>query len=159
MVTSEINTASDRPKLGQSVHLVCFQYFCAIVDRLTGHAPIITASRARGNDAVEEAGLLNFTKDSGVILEKLNEVFGEKGTRLCLIQSVTSKPNGGYTIHLTECACSYGQKAEEPACSYTLGVIIGAVQAITGVRMQGVETACQSCGADTCVYEIAPILA
>ena len=158
MVTSEINTTFDRPKLGQSVHLVCFQYSCTIVNRLTGHAPIITASRARGNDAVEEHGLLNFTKDSGVMMEKLNGIFGEKGTRLCLIQSVTSKPNDGYTVKLTECACSYGQSAEELACSYTLGVIIGAVQAITGVRMHGTETACQSCGADTCVYQIDPIL-
>ncbi|MEM8531979.1 MAG: 4-vinyl reductase [Chloroflexota bacterium] len=156
-IADNITANVDRPTLGNAVDVICFQYLCNIVSDLTGRSPIIAASRARGYDAMNTAGFLGSTRDSTIMCEKLNSVLGPEGTHLCLIHTITNKPNGGYTVELSECACSYGQTSIEPACSYTLGVIIGAVQAITNTRMQGRETECQSCGADTCIYEIDPV--
>lgn len=147
----------ERTELGNEVNVICFQYLCHIVSDLAGRSPIIAASRARGYDAMEAAGFLGNTRDGAVMCENLNSVLGPEGTRLCLIHNVINKPNGGYTVELVECACSYGQTSIEPACSYTLGVIIGAIQALTGIKMRGYETECQACGADTCIYEIDPI--
>jgi predicted hydrocarbon binding protein len=47
-------------------------------------------------------------------------------------------------------------QTDEPMCVYTLGVFVGAVQAIVGRPMQGVELACQATGSPFCHYEIRP---
>lgn len=153
-----IDTATEiRPMLGSNVHLICFQYLCKITDDLTGRAPIITASRSRGIDAMTANGLADISQDPQVLCDKLNQVLGASGTRLCAVNRITSKPNSGYEARLSECACSAGFVSPEPACNYTLGVITGTIQTMTGMIMRGVETECQAMGVAKCVYQIDPI--
>lgn len=148
---------ADRPTLGSFMSLTCFQYLRVGTEEVADRAPIVAAGRKRGYDLVEGLGLLGSTQDSATIRDKLNAALGADGTRLCIVQSVTTKPEGGYEVRITEGACTAGQTSSTPHCAFTLGVFIGALHGITGVRMHGVETECCACGASMCVYHIDPI--
>lgn len=150
-------TAELRPALGSFMHAVCFQYLRLYTEEIAGRAPIIAAGRKRGLDVIELSGLLGSSSDAAQIQRSIGAILGAEGTRLCLLQSVTARPEGGYEIRLTESACTAGQRASEPMCAYTLGVFIGAVQGLTGQRMQGRETSCEACGDSICTYIIEPV--
>ena len=52
----------------------------------------------------------------------------------------------------------HGQKTEEPICSYTAGVLVGFVNALIDRRdVVCVERACQTQGAESCLFELLPI--
>jgi predicted hydrocarbon binding protein len=148
---------NDRSTLGDFMSVTCFQYLRLVSEEITGRAPIVAAGRKRGYDVIEELGLLGSANDGDDVRVKLDSVLGAQGTRLCIVQSVTAKPNGGYEVRIVEGACTANQKAPEPVCAYTLGVFVGAIHALTGRRMNGAETECSACGATACVYQIDPI--
>lgn len=146
-----------RPILGDFMSLVCFQYLRLITEEVADRAPIVAAGRKRGYDLVEQLGLLGSSQDGALIRERLDAALGAEGTRLCLIQSVTGLPEGGYEVRITESACTAGQRSSEPICAFTLGVFVGAIHAITGIPVRGREVQCSACGGDTCVYQIVPV--
>jgi V4R domain-containing protein len=146
-----------RPTLGAFMSLVCFQYLRVGTEEVAERAPVVASGRQRGYDLIEGLGLLGDTKDNETIRAKLDEALGVKGTRLCLVNSIQSKPNGGYEVRISEGACTAGQVSSQPHCAFTMGVFIGAIHALTGARMNGVETECCACGAAECVYQIDPI--
>ncbi|HEX5690878.1 MAG TPA: 4-vinyl reductase [Roseiflexaceae bacterium] len=148
---------NDRPTLGPFMSLVCFQYLRLGTEEVADRAPIVASGRKRGYDVVEGLGLMGSTQDAKVIRDKLDDVLGIKGTRLCNVKSVAPKANGGYEVRIDEGACTAGQTSSEPVCAFTMGVFIGAVHAITGTRMKGQETECCACGANECVYQIDPV--
>jgi hypothetical protein len=136
---------------------VCFQYLRTGTEEVADRAPIVAAGRKRGYDVVEGLGLLGSTTDPSVIRDRFDEVLGINGTKLCLIQKIVSKPNGGFELHITESADTAGATSSEPVCAFTMGVFIGAIHAITGTRMQGHETECCAAGATECIYQIDPV--
>lgn len=150
-------TTAIRPTLGDFMSLTCFQYLRVGTEDVADRAPIISSGRKRGYDLVESLGLMGKSHDPAYIQQQLAAALGADGTRLCILHSITTKPNGGYEVHLSEVACTAGQVASEPVCAFTLGVFIGAINAITGERMKGSETACCACGANECVYHIEPV--
>ena len=150
-------TMNTRPELGSFMNAVCFQYLRIYTEEVAGRAPIIAAGRTRGSDVVKALALSGTVTDAGVIQEMLDGVLGANGTKLCLIQGITPRPDGGYEVRLTESACTMGQTASEPLCAFTLGVFIGAIAALTSQRMTGREVECQACGAPMCIYHIDPI--
>lgn len=139
------------------MHMTCFQYLRTVTEDVAGRAPLIAAGRTRGYDLIESLGLIGSTADATMIKQKLASALGEQGTRLCLVQAIHAKPNGGYEVHITESACTAGQHTSAPLCDFTLGVFIGALHGITGNRMIGTETSCTACGQDECVYQIDPV--
>jgi len=146
-----------RTTLGPNMNLVCFQYLRIITEEVAGRAPIIAAGRKRGYDLAESLGLLGATSDATTIKNHLAAALGAEGTRLCLVESITSKDNGGFEVHIAESACIAGQHSNEPLCAFTLGVFVGAIHAITGTRMMGSESACSACGVPVCIYQVDPI--
>lgn len=146
-----------RPTLGPFMNMVCFQYLRIGTEEVADRAPVVASGRKRGYDVVVSLGLLSSTTDPKIIRDKLDEVLGVNGTRLCLVQDVVAKPNGGYEVRITEGADIAGLTASEPICAFALGVFVGAIHAITGTRMMGRETACCACGAKECVYQIDPV--
>jgi hypothetical protein len=150
-------TTPARPTLGPHMSLVCFQYLRVGTEEVAERAPIVAAGRKRGFDLVESLGLLGSINDAATMQARLDASLGANGTRLCLIQQIAPRPAGGYEVRLTEGACTAGQTANEPICAFTLGVFIGAISAMTGIRMRGEETTCSACGAPECVYQIIPI--
>lgn len=146
-----------RPTLGGFMSLTCFQYLRAGTEEVADRAPIVASGRNRGYDLVESLGLMGKVVDGAVMQQKLDEALGKEGTRLCLITSIRPNRNNGYEVRLTEGACTAQQHSSEPLCAFTLGVFIGAIHALTGVRMRGTETECCACGAAECVYQIDPV--
>jgi hypothetical protein len=147
----------NRPTLGPFMNLVCFQYLRIGTEEVADRAPIVASGRQRGFDLVEQTGQLGSTKDASVIRQKLNAALGVDGTRLCIVKSISVKPEGGYEVRIIEGACTAGQTSSTPLCAFTMGVFIGAIHAITGVRVKGYETECCACGAAECVYQIDPV--
>jgi predicted hydrocarbon binding protein len=146
-----------RPTLGSFMHAVCFQYLRIYTEEVAGRAPIVAAGRKRGYDVIEELGMLGSTQDAAQIKAKIAPILGEQGTRLCNLEQVTARPDGGYELQITESACTAGQRSSEPLCAYTLGVFVGALHALTGTRMTGREVKCQACGESACTYIIEPV--
>lgn len=121
----------NRPTLGPFMHVVCFRYLHDDAVELVGNALIIDAGRQRGHDIIEQLGSLSTNSDTDAIYKLLYDTLGPDGTRLCLVHSVKQTENGGYEVYSTECASPI----------YTLGVLIGAITAITGQKMSGKEVA------------------
>jgi len=149
-------TTNDRPTLGSFMNTVCFQYLRLGTEEVADRAPVIASGRKRGYDVIESLGLMGSTQDPKVIRDKLDEVLGVNGTKLCIVNKVTAKPDGGFEVRVSEGACAAGQTSSKPICTFTMGVFIGAIHAITGQRMRGTETECEACGAKECVYQIEP---
>jgi hypothetical protein len=139
------------------VDAVCFQYLRFHAEELMGRVPVIAAGRRRGYDVMVERGLAGVAADGPKLREVLDGVLGLDGTRLCLVRSVEPLAAGGFEVRITESACTVGRQADEPVCAYTLGVFMGALQAVTGTPLQGEETRCQATGAEECVYLLRPV--
>ncbi len=149
--------ADQRTTLGQFMSLTCFQYLRVGTEEVTGRAPIVAAGRKRGHDLIESLGLLGTTQDAATIQNTLATALGIDGTRLCIVNSIVPTGNGGYTVKISEGACTAGQAASEPLCAFTMGVFVGALQGITGLQMRGRESVCSACGAEACEYQIEPV--
>ncbi len=147
----------ERPTLGPFMSLVCFQYLRIGTEEVADRAPVVASGRQRGYDLVEGLGLLGSTQDGEAIRAKLDEALGVNGTRLCMVKSIQPKSDGGYEVRISESACTAGQVSSQPHCAFTMGVFIGAIHALTGTRVKGVETQCCACGADECIYQIDPV--
>lgn len=150
-------TSIARPTLGPMMSLTCFQYLRIGAEEVADRAPVVSAGRKRGAELVAELGLQGSTTDPATIHTLLDTALGVNGTRLCLIKGVAATPDGGYEVRLTEGACTAGQSSTEPLCAFTLGVFVGAIQALTGKTLRGRETACCACGAPECVYRLDPL--
>ncbi|EFO79271.1 hypothetical protein OSCT_2852 [Oscillochloris trichoides DG-6] len=112
----------------------------------------------RGQDIVKGLGLEGKVQSAADIQQHLAKILGIDGTRLCLVQKVVAKDNGGFEVHITEGACTAGvHDAPEPHCAFTMGVFIGSISSFTGKRMTGKETMCTGMGAAECVYQIDPL--
>lgn len=148
---------SKRPILGDFMSVTCFHFLRVGAEDIAGRVPIVAAGRERGSNVAEELGLAGATKDAAVIYEKLKAALGAEGTRLCIVEAVTAKPNGGYEVQISESACSAGVTDSEPHCAYTMGVFVGALSTITGQRMKGTESACSAMGGPRCIYQVDPI--
>lgn len=148
---------ADRPTLGGYMSLICFQYLRVGTEDVADRAPIVASGRKRGYDLVESLGLLGSTTNDEEIRTKLDEALGVNGTRLCLVKGVQSRDGGGYEVRISEGACTAGQVSSQPHCAFTMGVFIGAIHALTGTRVNGVETECCASGSPECVYHIDPV--
>jgi hypothetical protein len=111
--------------------VVCFRYLHDDAMDLAGTALIIDAGRQRGRDLIEELGLIGKFTGADDLLHHLHTALGPDGTRLCLIEQVIQKDNGGFEVHSVENASPL----------YTLGVLIGAISSMTGKTMLGEEVA------------------
>lgn len=147
---------NQRPTLGPMVSATCLQQLRMYTEDLAGRGPVLGAGRLRGRAVIADLGLEGSQLDDDKLLSVFVETFGINGTRLCLVTGVSSDDSGAYVVQLVEGACTHQQQTTEPMCAYTLGVFIGALQAITGTVMQGRETSCQAVGDLTCTYLIRP---
>jgi hypothetical protein len=138
------------------VSAVCLQQLRIHTEELTGRGPVLGAGRLRGRGIIADLGLEGSQLDDDKLHRLFIDTFGLEGTRLCIVTRVASDGAGGYELQLVEGACTHQIQTTEPMCAYTLGVFVGALQAVTGVVMQGTETECQAMGHPACVYRIRP---
>ena len=139
MTTFTETGTNGRSELGPFVAAECLQLMRLHVEDMVGRGPLLGAGRMRG------AGLID-------------EALGPDGTKLALVDDITEE-NGVYTVTIHEGACSFNRQSDEPMCTYTLGVFVGAIGAMIDQTMSGKEIACQAMGDDHCVYKIQPHIA
>ena len=148
-----------RPTLGSFMSLTCFHYLRHGAEDTAGRALIVASGRQRGMDVVASLNMRGEVTDPEEMRKVLSQILGEEGTRLCLVDSIKAKSNGGYEVQISEGACTAGvSDATEPYCAFTLGVFVGAISAFTGQRMNGKETTCAAMGNSICVYQVDPIV-
>jgi predicted hydrocarbon binding protein len=138
------------------VSVSCLQQLRIYTEDLAGRGPVLGAGRLRGRGVIAELGLDDASLDDEKLLSLFVEVFGINGTGLCRVVGISSDGAGAYVVQLIEGACTHQMQATEPMCVYTLGVFMGALQALTGAVMQGTETTCEAKGDSMCTYVISP---
>jgi predicted hydrocarbon binding protein len=143
---------SERPTLGDFMSTECFRYLRIFGEEAAGRSFIVYAGKQRGislQDALKGLSADNAPE----IVEKLNLLVGEKGTRLCVVDQFEAT-DGGYRFTISESACSFGMRTDEPNCAYTMGVFLGITETITGRRFTVNESECEATGHAHCIYNL-----
>jgi len=133
-----------RAALGDFSSVVCFKaVIVGVEDTLgpDGAAVVFTrAGKVRGKALVAELGLTG----SQIAIEKLagtlNAALGQDGTRLCGV-SRSYIEDGNVVIETQDTVCSAGEpQGSDRKCTFTLGAIWGALEAITDTMFLGEQT-------------------
>lgn len=144
-------TQTVRPQLGDFMSTECFKYLRQGAEDTAGRALIIAAGRQRGLSLADM--LKGIADDDTAITAALCQALGKDGTRLCIVDEV-KKTESGYTVRISESACSSGVHSDVPNCAFTLGVFIGALETVAKRRLNARELECVAMGNAHCVYEL-----
>lgn len=131
-----VATKTMRSQLGDFSSIVCFKaVITGVEDTLgpDGAAVVFTrAGKVRGHNLASELGISLSHIPVEQLAGVLNQAIGKDGTRLCAV--IKSYQDGEHIIIETQdTVCSAG---EEPGstrrCTFTLGAVWGALEAVTG---------------------------
>lgn len=133
-----------RPELGDYNSIVCFKsVITGIEDTLGTDGAAVAFTRAgklRGHALASELGVAGAKVPVEQLAELLNKALGKDGTRLCAVRSVT-KQGDDLIVDTQETVCSAGEPAgSDRNCTFTLGAVWGALEAIEGVTYLGEQT-------------------
>jgi hypothetical protein len=133
-----------REKLGDFSSVVCFKaVIVGVEDTLgvDGAAVVFTrAGKVRGVDLATSLGLAGKNPPVDQLAVALDAALGSDGTRLCRVEKAATD---GETIIIDtqETVCSAGEAdGSTRKCTFTLGAIWGALEAVTGNRYLGEHT-------------------
>lgn len=133
-----------RDKLGDFSSVVCLKAIIVGMEEALGEKAtaisLIAAGRSRGRKLVDDLGLTGGNASLEEIARKLSEALGENGTRLLILDKIVQD---GEVIkaYVRETICSAGEEPGSPRkCTFTLGAVWGALEAVTGKRLQGKHT-------------------
>ncbi len=135
-----------RPVLGDLNSIVCFKAVVVGMEQALGERTaavgLIAAGRKRGQALVASLGLTgNGIDDPDAAASALNTAIGKDGTRLCGVDKVEVDGTAIRT-YLSETVCSAGEPMGSPrTLTFTLGAVQGALEAITGRKLKGTQTA------------------
>ncbi len=113
------------------------------IGKKTSAIAMISAGRQQGKTSVQELGLVNkgATLSLEEITEKVNQILGKDGTRLCIIDKL-ERDGEVYRVYAKETFCSSGEPlGSSRQCTYTLGAIQGFLEALLGKRFRGQQIA------------------
>ena len=129
----------------------------ALGERATSIA-LIAAGRQRGKKLAQELGLSGASQDLSVIAARLNEAIGAHGTHLAAIEKIVSEGNI-IQVYCAETICSAGEaQGSDRKCTFTLGVVWGALSEITGKKLRGTHTESVLRGGTNDVFEYTSII-
>ena len=133
-----------REALGEFSSVVCFKAVIVGVEDTLGEdgaAVVFTrAGKVRGQQLVASLGLTGKNIPVAELAITLNAALGQDGTRLCRVEQATR--NGDTVVVDTqETVCSAGEpNGSLRKCTFTLGAIWGALEAVSGQRYLGEHT-------------------
>ncbi len=132
-----------RATLGDFNSIVCFKSVITGMEEALGEKAtsiaLIAAGRTRGKNLTNSLGLAGSNIALEDIASKLNSALGVDGTRLCIIDKV-EKTDDLIAVYTRETICSAGEEPGSPRkCTYTLGVVWGALENIYGKRYRGFQ--------------------
>ena len=133
-----------RPTLGDYNSIVCFKaVITGIEDTLgpDGAAVVFTrAGKVRGHNLAGELGVTGTNVPTEQLADLLNGAIGKDGTRLTGVKSVV-KEGDTFIVDCFDTVCSAGEpQGSDRKCTFTLGAVWGALEAITGQTLLGEHT-------------------
>jgi predicted hydrocarbon binding protein len=150
-----------RQELGDFSSVVCFKaVITGVEDTLgpDGAAVVFTrAGKMRGHALVASLGLTGSNVALPKMAETLNAAIGKNGTRLCHVVSVREE-GGNIVVDTTDTVCSAGEAmGSDRTCTFTLGAIGGAIEAVTGKMLLGHQTHSVLRGGKTDTFVYTPL--
>ncbi len=136
---------STRPQLGDFSSIVCFKaVITGIEDTLgaDGAAVVfIRAGRVRGHNLAGDLGLTGTNPPIDQVAAALDAAIGKDGTRLCAVDRAYMDGDD-IVVETHDTVCSAGEATGSTReCTFTLGAIWGALEAVTGRTLLGRQTA------------------
>lgn len=137
-------TTELRPELGNFSSIVCFKAVItgmedALGEKATAIA-LIAAGRARGKKLTQDLGLTNSNISLDHAAARLSQALGKEGTRLCKIEKIVEEGDV-IKVYTKETVCSAGEEqGSSRTCTFTMGAVWGALEQLTGKRLQGKHT-------------------
>ena len=150
-----------RPELGEFNSIVCFKAVITGMEDSLGEKAtaiaLIAAGRARGKKLVQELGLDNSQISLDEAGSRLSQALGKDGTRLCKIDKIIEQGDV-IQVYTSETVCSAGEPQGSPrTCTFTLGAVWGAIEQVTGKRLQGKHTESVLRGSSHDIFEFKPL--
>lgn len=149
-----------RQELGDFSSIVCLKAVITGVEETLGAKAtaivLITAGRVRGKKLAEDLGLVGSSISLDEMAQKIRQALGKDGTRLCTIEKVVQ--NGDVIkVYILETVCSAGEaQGSSRNCTFTLGVVWGVLEQVTGKRLEGKHTESVLRGGSHDVLEFKP---
>lgn len=133
-----------RGTLGDFTSITCFKgLFTGLEDILGAEASSVVLTRAgrlRGQTLVEDWGVGHLQIPLEKLGHLLDAALGHDGTRLCVIHDLV-KRGQSITVNVTDTICSVGEPARSVRrCTFTLGAVWGALEALTGDNFSAQQT-------------------
>ena len=150
-----------RNQLGDFSSIVCFKaVIVGVEDTLgpTGAAVVfIRAGRVRGQKLADDLGLTGKNLPVEQLAAALDNAVGLSGTKLCRISGARTEGQK-VIIDTQETVCSAGEPVgSDRVCTFTLGAVWGALEAVTGKRYDGVHSDCVLRGGSSDRFEFTPL--
>jgi predicted hydrocarbon binding protein len=130
-----------RQELGDFSSIVCFKAAISGMEEALGEKAtaiaLTTAGRARGKKLAKDLGLEGQTLPLDVLASKMAFALGKDGTRLCIIEKIVEEGDS-IKAYTSETLCSANEpQGSSRKCTFTLGAVWGALEAVLGKRFQG----------------------
>ena len=150
-----------RPELGEFNSIVCFKAVITGMEDSLGEKAtaieLIAAGRARGKKLAQELGLDNSQISLDEAGARLSQALGKDGTRLCKIDKIIEQGDV-IQVYTSETVCSAGEpQGSSRSCTFTLGAVWGAVEQVTGKRLQGKHIESVLRGSSHDIFEFKPL--
>ena len=150
-----------RPELGEFNSIVCFKAVITGMEDSLGEKAtaiaLIAAGRARGKKLAQELGLDNSQISLDEAGSRLSQALGKDGTRLCKIDKIIEQGDA-IQVYTSETVCSAGEpQGSSRSCTFTLGAVWGAIEQVTGKRLQGKHTESVLRGSSHDIFEFKPL--
>lgn len=151
-----------RPDLGNFSSIVCFKAVVVGVEEALGEraakVALISAGRKRGRGLVADLGLTGKSTDLDDAAAKMGVALGKGGTRLCCVDGIEED---GDTIRVvvSDTVCMAGEaQGTDRTCTFTLGAVWGALEALTGRKLKGQHTESPWRGQDRDIFEFKSLI-
>lgn len=151
-----------RPDLGDFSSIVCFKAVVVGMEEALGEktaaVALKAAGRKRGKNLVKSLGLEGASQDMDAVAKALDAAVGKAGTRLCAVDRIEEE-GSAIRVYTRETVCSAGEPdGSKRECTFTLGAIHGAIEAVTGRKLKGKHTASVLRGGTHDVFEFDHII-
>lgn len=150
-----------RNELGDFSSIVCFKAVITGVEDTLGPdgaaVVFIRAGKVRGHNLANDLGVAGSKVPIENLAEMLNSAIGKDGTCLTGVHSATQEGDK-IIVNCFDTVCSSGElEGSDRQCTFTLGAVWGAVEAVMGEIYLGEQTSSVLRGGEFDRFEFTPL--
>lgn len=150
-----------RSELGDFSSIVCFKAVITGMEEALGEKAtaiaLVSAGRSRGKGLAQDLNLVGQNYSMEELTNKIQAALGPDGTRLLVLEKLVQEGEI-YKAYTRETVCSSGEpQGSDRKCTFTLGAMQGALEAITGKRFRGRHIESVLRGGQHDVFEYTPL--